>query len=201
MKILAIGAHPDDIEIGMGGLIAKESKKNEVLMLVLSMPSDGEKRLKEAEQGAKILGAELNVLDLDLEEIKLDRNFISKIDKVLEDFKPDEIYTHWHQDSHQDHTVTAQATFAATRQNKCSLYMYEQTLGGGITPFGFRAQRFVDISKEIDKKIQAVLAHKTQVEKNTEQWVEGIKSRAFYRGYQMRVKYAEAFEVVKIVEK
>lgn len=75
--------------------------------------------------------------------------------------------------------------------------MYEQALPGGLSPSAFRGQAIVDISDTIDLKIQSVLAHESQVQNFTEQWIEGIKGRAAYMGFRINVKYAEAFEVVK----
>jgi hypothetical protein len=53
----------------------------------------------------------------------------------------------------------------------------------------------------IETKVSSVVAHKSQVKLNDEWWLYGIKGRAMYRGYQINVKFAEAFEVVKEVEK
>jgi LmbE family N-acetylglucosaminyl deacetylase len=78
--------------------------------------------------------------------------------------------------------------------------MYEQTIPGGIVPGGFKAQSFVDISDFIDQKIASIQAHQSQHELNGELWLQGVKGRAMYRGYQMNVAYAEAFEVIKEIE-
>ena len=78
--------------------------------------------------------------------------------------------------------------------------MYEQALPSGLTPYGFRAQAFVDVSDTIDLKIKGVLAHESQVQNFSEQWIQGIIARATYMGFQINVKYAEAFEVVKEIK-
>lgn len=75
--------------------------------------------------------------------------------------------------------------------------MYEQTIPGGIVPYGFREQSFVDITEVIDVKMNSIMAHKSQAKINGEWWLYGIRGRAMSRGYQINVKYAEAFEVVK----
>jgi hypothetical protein len=110
-------------------------------------------------------------------------------------------YTHWDQDSHQDHTAVARTVIAAARKNRCSLLMYEQTIPGGVVPGGFKAQSFVDISDFIDRKTQSILIHRTQIAMNGgDWWLEGLRGRAMYRGYQINVRFAEAFEVVKEVD-
>jgi N-acetylglucosamine malate deacetylase 1 len=201
MKVLVFGAHPDDMEIGMGGTIAKHTHRgDEVRMVVATLPSQRERRLEEMRQGAEILGARLSALDIQAEELQYNRDIVRRIDSMLEEFAPDLIYTHWDQDSHQDHNVVSRAVISATRKNRASLLMYEQTIPGGIVPGGFRGQSFVDISDFIDLKIRSIVAHTSQYEVNGDAWLQGIKGRAMYRGYQINVAYAEAFEVIKEIE-
>jgi LmbE family N-acetylglucosaminyl deacetylase len=195
--ILAFGAHPDDIEVGMGGTIKTFSQKNEVTLVIISIPDDDEVRRKEAAKAAETLGADLKILDVDPDKLSFDRRLVNKIDKVIRDGAPDFVFTHWNCDSHQDHVAVSCAVNAATRKNNCCVYMYEQTIPGGIVPFSFRAQSFVDISKAIDTKMASVKDHKSQVERNGDWWIHGIRGRATFRGYQINVNYAEAFEVVK----
>ena len=201
MRVLAFGAHPDDIEVGMGGAIARYSKnKYDVIMVIATIPNKREVRWKEAENAAKILGAELLILDIVPDKMVFSRELVRRFDEVIKAHSPDIVYTHWNHDSHQDHVAVANAVIASTRKNNCSLYMYEQTIPGGIVPYGFRTQSFVDISEEIDIKISSIMAHKSQVGMNGEWWLYGVKGRAIYRGYQINVKYAEAFEVVKEIK-
>lgn len=202
MGVLAFGAHPDDIEVGMGGTIGRYSKnKYDVIMVIAAIPNKREVRWKEAENGAKKLGAELLILDIDPDRMIFSRELVRRFDEVIREQSPDIVYTHWNHDSHQDHIAVANAVIAATRKNNCSLYMYEQTIPGGIVPYGFRTQSFVDISEVIDTKIDSIMAHESQVGMNGEWWLYGVKGRAMYRGYQINVKYAEAFEVVKEIKK
>jgi len=202
MRVLAFGAHPDDIEVGMGGTIARYSKnKHDVIMVIATIPNKKKIRRKEAENAAEILGAELLILDIDPNRMIFSRELVRRLDEVIQEYSPDIVYTHWNHDSHQDHVAVANAVIAATRKNNCSLYMYEQTIPGGIVPYGFRAQSFVDISEVIDTKIDSIMAHESQVGTNGEWWIYGVKGRAMYRGYQINVKYAEAFEVVKEIKK
>lgn len=201
MKVLVFGAHPDDMEIGMGGTIAKHAHSGDaVLMVVATVPSQHERRRQEAEQGAEILGAQFSSLDIPVEELEYDRALIGRVDAILDDFSPDVIYTHWYQDSHQDHQTIFRAVISAARKNRSSLLMYEQTIPGGIVPGGFKAQSFVDISEFIDDKIRSIMAHQSQQEVLGDGWLEGVRGRAMYRGYQINVAYAESFEVVKEIE-
>jgi LmbE family N-acetylglucosaminyl deacetylase len=198
MKVIVFSPHPDDAEVLMGGTIAKYSqKRHDVLLVVVTIPNAKERRLKEAKRSAQILGVKLTVLDLSLDEMVFNRKLVEIFDGVVKDFQPDIIYTCWNHDSHQDHVAVSNGTIAAARGNSCSLFMYEQAIPGGITPYSFNPQIFVDISDTIDVKIKSVLAHKSQVQNFSEQWLHGIRARAIYMGFLINVKYAEAFEVVK----
>jgi LmbE family N-acetylglucosaminyl deacetylase len=201
MNVLVIGAHPDDLEVGMGGTIAKYSQKgHDVLMIVTTSPNNKDRRHEESIKSAEMLGAQLEFLDILPNELVFSRELVRKYDAVVKDFKPDVIYTHWNHDSHQDHIAVSNAVIASSRKNSCSLYMYEQTIPGGVVPYAFQPQLFVDVTDTIDKKIESVRSHKSQVDANGEWWEYGIKGRAMYRGYQIHKKYAEAFEVVKDIK-
>ena len=201
MNIIVFSPHPDDAEVLMGGTIAKYAQKgHDVLIVVVTIPNQEEKRREESRESAAILGARLSILDLNPYELAFNRKLVQIFDDVIRDFPPDVIYTSWIHESHQDHTAVSKATIAAARKNACSLYMYEQALPSGLTPYAFRAQVFVDISDTIETKIKSVLAHNSQVQNFSEQWVQGIRGRATYRGFQINVEYAEAFEVVKEIK-
>lgn len=201
MKIILFSPHPDDAEVLMGGTIAKYAQRgDDVLIVLVTVPNQKEKRIKESKKAAEILGAKLLVLDFNPYELEFNRVLVEVFDKIVTDFPPDIIYTSWIHDSHQDHVAVSKATIAAARKNNCSLYMYEQALPSGLVPYGFRAQAFVDISDTIELKIKSVLAHKSQVQNFSAQWIKGIRARATFMGFQINVKYAEAFEVVKEIK-
>ncbi len=202
MKVLAFGAHPDDIEVGMGGTIAKYAeKKHDVTMVVATLTSNIKNVRKiESENAARVLGGELIILDIEPEALTFSRRLVQEFDRIIQDCNPDVIYTQWIHDSHQDHVALANTVIASARKNHSAVYMYEQTIPGGIVPYGFKAQMFVDISDVIDIKTNSIMAHKSQVELNDEWWLYGVKGRAMYRGYQINTKYAEAFEVVKEIK-
>ena len=201
MNVLVFGAHPDDMEIGMGGTIAKHASLGDtVRMVVTTVPSQVERRQAEARRGAEILGAEFMCLDIPAEEMEYNRNLVGRVDALLAECNPDLIYTHWDKDSHQDHNTISRSVISAARKNRASLLMYEQTIPGGIVPEGFRDQSFVDISEFIEAKIQSIMAHESQLVANGDWWLQGVKGRAMYRGYQINVQYAEAFEIIKEIE-
>jgi len=202
MRIIVFGAHPDDMEIGMGGTITKHVEAgDDVLMVVATVPTQRELRMQEARAGAEVLGARLEILDIPSDDLGVNRRTIREFDRLLASIDPHLVYTHWDQDSHQDHNAVSRAILAAGRRNRCSVLMYEQTIPGGVTPGGFKAQSFVDITDYIDRKCRSILVHRTQIDQNGgDWWLDGVRGRAMYRGYQMNARFGEAFEVVKEIE-
>ena len=203
-NVLCIGAHPDDIEIGMGGTVSKLSSLGyRVIMLVFanSDMDNIDERCNEARLAAEYLNVEIELIKITSDKLQKNRFLVGKIDEIVRRYSPESVYTHWMHDSHQDHQIISRATISALRKNTCSLYMYEETIPGGITPESFYAQMFIDIGDHIYNKINALKLHHSQIKSHNDEntWIYGIKGRAQYRGYQINSKFAEAFEVVKEV--
>ncbi len=201
MNISAFSPHPDDVEVMMGGTIAKYTQKgHKVLIVLVTIPDQKEIRTEEAKKSAAILGAHLSILDLNPDELVFNRKLVGIFDRILQDFLPDIIYTSWFHDSHQDHIAVSRATIAGARKNQCSVYMYDQALPSGLTPDTFRLQSFVDISDTMEVKRRSLSAYQSQLQKYGENWLETIVARASYRGYLINTKYAEGFETVKEIQ-
>jgi LmbE family N-acetylglucosaminyl deacetylase len=200
MNVLALGAHPDDVEIGMGGTVARHADSGDsvTMVVVTSFPeNDTDERWTEAADAADILGCGIEILDVPHEDIRADRDFVGVIDGLLAAYEPDAVYVPWQYDSHQDHRHLTRATLAATRKNRESVYMYEPTVPGGITATPFAPQRYVDVTGTMDRKLESLRAHASQVEKHGDSWLTAVEGRAMHRGYQANCAYAEAFSVVK----
>jgi N-acetylglucosamine malate deacetylase 1 len=206
ISILVFGAHPDDLEIGMGGTIAKLSAMGyEVQPIIATLPNFVESDTKEGRKtesmlSAKVMGCKPPVfLDLSPDEMIFGRKFISLIDSLVTKYKPDSVFTQWYGDSHQDHQILTKSVISACRDQD-NLFMYETTLPGGITENSFRPQLFVDISETINTKKNALECFESQFVRCGEIWIPAIIGRCSYRGYQINSKYAEAFEVVKVTK-
>jgi N-acetylglucosamine malate deacetylase 1 len=204
--VVAFGAHPDDLEIGMGGTIAKLAKLNfEVRLVVATLPdfvkTDTKiKRKKESTDSATLMGCNApDFLDLTPEEITFGRRLVNKIDAILQKYSPEIVFTQWIGDSHQDHQALTRAVMAACRDQN-DLFMYETTIPGGITENAFRTQLFVDITTTIDQKKKALECFRSQIIRCGHLWIPAVLSRCSYRGYQMNAAYAEAFEVIKVTK-
>ena len=199
-NIIVFGAHPDDIEIGMAGTICRLTAcGHTVYSCLAAIPGNRSRRLDEARAAARILGIrDVIELPVEIDDLGYNRATIGAIDAIIQTFKPHSVFTHWNEDSHQDHVNVTRCIIAATRKNSFNVYMYEQTIPGGITTAGFRAQYLIDISPYIERKMAAINAHGSQLSHNGEWWSQGIRGRAMYRGYLIHTSYAEAFEIIKI---
>lgn len=202
-RVLAFGAHPDDVEIGVGGTLAKlAGLGTEVTIVVLTSFPDNEAdaRWNEAERAAATLGADLELLDVPDRERSFDRDMVNLFDDLLEWYDPDAVFTHWLHDSHQDHVALTRSVLAATRKNRRSVYMYEPMTPGGIVAESFDPQLYVDVSETTGAKFESLRAHESQVAKHGDAWLDGIEGRSRFRGFQVGTTHAEAFEVVKAVD-
>ena len=198
-NVLAIGAHPDDIEIGCGGTLIKFSEQgHKVHLLVMTNGSMGEDPLVRTEEqmaAKSILGAE-KIFWGGYEDTSLvvDKNMIDKIEKIISEIEPAVIFCHFPEDTHQDHRHLCQATVSATRYIR-NVLLYE-----GPTSQNFTPHIFSDIKETLDQKMAALNAHKSQIKKtNIEDLsiVEMACSNANFRGIQGRVKYAEGFHSLR----
>ncbi|MBU0605084.1 MAG: PIG-L family deacetylase [Candidatus Omnitrophica bacterium] len=201
MNILAIGAHPDDIEIGCGGTLIKYAASgHKVYLLVLSDGSFGgeaDVRRQEQLKAMKIMGAK-NVFwgGLMDTEIANNRELILKMDDIIHKVRPDVVFLNYSQDIHQDHRAASLAGISATRYVKEVLY-YEVP-----TTHHFEPDVFVDIQNVLDKKLRLLMAHTSQVKKTrvkNQTIIESARSCANFRGFQGRVKYAEGFMALRMI--
>jgi LmbE family N-acetylglucosaminyl deacetylase len=204
-SILIFGAHPDDIEIGMGGTVAKLSlnENYDVHLVIATLPNfvkfdTKEGRQSEATDSAKVMGCgNPELLDLSPDEVVFNRKFVGIVDKIVREHQPDAVFTQWIGDSHQDHQALTRAVIAACRDLN-NLFMYETTIPGGITESAFRPQLYVDIANTIEIKKNALNCFDSQKIRCGQYWIDAIIGRCRYRGYQMNTEYAEAFEVVRV---
>lgn len=200
MKIIAIGAHPDDLEYGCGGTLYKLSKlKHSINLLVMTrgeMGGNPDVRQKEQEYSSKILKAKLFWGRFSDTQIPLEKETINTIEFFIKKIEPDLIFVIHPDDTHQDHRTVAQATITATRYVKNVLF-YEVPSSVNFFP----PSVFTDIGAVLDRKMELLKAHKSQV-LNTRiadlTITEAAKACALFRGFQNRTKYAEAFVPLRL---
>lgn len=196
-RVLAIGAHPDDIELGCGGTLVRHAAVgHEVVMLVVTDgqngPGDVSKRIKEAEAAAAIIGARVVFGGSQDGQVTAGSDTVKIIEKEIAALSPSIIYTHGDSDSHQDHRNVCAATISAAR-NSATLLHYQAP-----SALDFRPNFFVSLDDEsIQIKLEALNQHSTQVESSSRVSFDALDAAARYWGLQARTRYAEAFELTR----
>lgn len=227
MNVLAVGCHPDDLEINCFGTLAKFAKRNDnVYVCGLTngnlghyqiMPEELAKiRYEEAKKSAMTIGAKeyINLGVNDAYVNRYDRETTDKLIDLIRSIKPDVIITHYPRDYHMDHEETSvlvmNAAFTAT------LPHYFTKVGGCVgnipiyfmspsTKNNFLTTDYVDITDVIDVKLKAIDCHKSQTE-----WLlehdnldlrEVVKAQDRTNGRQCGVTFAENFQVCELKQR
>jgi LmbE family N-acetylglucosaminyl deacetylase/tetratricopeptide (TPR) repeat protein len=197
--VLAVGAHPDDIEIGAGGLLLRLKEEGaKVYGLVMSQGEmgapGGSRRADEARAAARVLGLD-DLWILDFPDTHL-RDCIpamrDAVEAKLAELGIDLVITHSFREIHGDHVAVFEAAKEAAR--RCSLMCFETV----STPPEFVPNYFADVTAFFDDKIKAIAAHRSQGDKAYMD-PELVRGRAAHRGLQVNVPYAEAFWVYRWV--
>ena len=200
--VLAVGAHPDDIELGCSATLAlHKAHGDKVYLLVLTKgEASGNIKVRENEcrKAAKILGVDrLFFGGLEDTEVHDGRETIDAIEKIIGEVKPDIVYAPTCKDTHQDHRNTGHAALSAGRRCKMIL-QYE----GASTQRDFTPQVFVDIKNTFDLKRKVIRVFGSQLNGRRGGYALAAKAvvgLAQYRGYQAGLDVAEAFEVGKFI--
>ena len=222
MRILAVGAHPDDIELLCAGTLVKMKKRgDEIFMAHLCSGDKGHYeikpaeltriRKKEAEKSASIIGAEIDGGFFGDFEIFNSPDARKKVTDLIRRTRPDVIITHFPDDYMMDHSTTSRlvidASFAATTPNYVTRYEFIPHMPliifmDSLAGLNFSPTEYVDISDVIDIKVKMLLCHQSQYkwlkEHDGIDYVEFMKTLASFRGQQCGVKYAEAFRTYRV---
>lgn len=195
LNILAIGAHPDDIEYGCGGTLLKYARAGHRIFLYVATHGSygGNEGLRTTEMAAS--AEKMGTEDLFWggytdTQVPLSQDLINEIETVIDKVEPSFIFTHWNDDTHQDHRTLAACTLSATRYIPNFLF-YE-----GPTSQNFNPNVYVDITDVLEEKMDLLRAHASQLTKtNIEDTtiVDMAVSNATFRGIQSRVRHAEGF--------
>jgi LmbE family N-acetylglucosaminyl deacetylase len=200
MKILAIGAHPDDIELGCGGVLLKSARQgHEVYMYTLThgeASGDPDQRISELKHSAKLIGAKTLWIDEFKDtHLSVTSDVINNIELCIKRSEPDIILTHSLRDTHHDHRAIAASTIEAGRFVP-NILSYEIPLTKDFQP-----QIYYDISDVLNEKVKLIELFWSQQSKLYLK-SHAIKGLAEYRALQSRlntsIDFVEAFEIVKI---
>ena len=207
MKILAIGAHADDVELGCGGSLLKWAREGHQITIYIATDSaycapDGTPvrsknvATEEAEASARLIGAKLIIDSFKCFEISFGEPLNARLVSLINKEKPDLIITHWDGDTHPDHQALAKATLHSSRHVP-SLLMYMSNWYIGTAQFDGRF--FVDISGNLDGKLDIIAMFHSENDRTGGKWVQDARDKAKILGKQCGVSYAEAFFVVKYI--
>ncbi|MDD5688384.1 MAG: PIG-L family deacetylase [Elusimicrobia bacterium] len=217
LRILAVGAHPDDLEILCGGTLSRYSKLGHTV--IMSNILNGDKghysmdsvtlvkvRKKESENSAKIIGA--IEISIDIPDGQLFSNLETriKIMDLIRSTRPDVILTHSPNDYMSDHTTTSQLVCDASFLAASPLFKTKIDAHNKIPPIffidtvssmNFLPTEYVDISDTFETKREMLRQHESQLiwlkEHDNIDILESIEIVARFRGLQCGVKYAECF--------
>ena len=215
MNILAIGCHPDDIEVACAGTLVKYKKQGHDVTVChvtngnmghVIIPPDElrEIRIGEAKKSGSLIGVE--VITCDVGDLLVYDNIVQrdKIIEVIRHVQPDVIITHSPNDYMPDHVAVSKlvfdASFAASVPHygtggaaKLTPLYYMDTLAG----VNFMPTEYVDISDEIGTKLDMLECHVSQMKWMRDHdgidFAEFVKTCARFRGLQCGAQYAEAF--------
>jgi len=201
VNILAIGAHPDDVEYGCGGTLTLYAEKGHSVYLWIAsdggMGGDGAVRRTEQADSGLVLGArEIFWGEYTDTEVPFNRELIVRLETAIKRVKPTMVFVNHPDDTHQDHRNLAQGTVSAMRYVPNFLF-YEVPSTQQFTP-----NCYTNIERVLDRKLASLEAHRSQISKtNIEDLtiLELAVSCANFRGIQARVKYAEAFQSVRLL--
>lgn len=215
MDILAFGAHPDDVELSCGGTLLKLAKKGlqtgiiDLTMAELSTEGNPQRRRKEAEAAARILKISerqnLKIPDGGIENKEAYRLLV--IDAIRK-YRPGLVFAPYPYDRHPDHGNASQLVsdscfYAGLEKIKTGheayrpvtvIYYYQHWVEQPVF--------IVDISEDFETKMKAVQAYKSQFVHdakgkstfiNRSEFLQSVKNRAEYFGYQINAQYGEPF--------
>lgn len=205
-KVICVGGHPDDPESGCGGTLAKLSAAgHDVKVVYLTRGEAGIQgkshdeaasiRSKEAEAACDILKVKHIFLGQVDGDTVVNNEWIDKMSGLIENEKPDIVFTHWPIDSHKDHQAESFLTMQAWMRAKKKFQLYFFEVCQGEQTLTFHPTDYVDISKEQETKRKALYCHVSQDPAGI--YACGHELMEKFRGAEAGVKAAEAFVQLK----
>lgn len=210
MKILVIAAHPDDEILGVGGTLFKHKKAGDEIFICIMTKGYEPAWTKEYMEQKKVEQKKVDKLigvtkryNLDFHATKLNNvdqgELNKKVTEVVNEIKPDIVYTHFEHDVHNDHTLTFKTAIVATRPpHKIKLICFETVSETEWSDKAYKSNYWVDITKFIDKKIDAFKIYDSEIKKGYHpRSLGGIKNLAKLRGNEICREYAESFKIIR----
>ena len=228
LDILAFGAHPDDVELGAGGLLATHAQKGAKTGIVdltrgeMGTRGTPELRDEEAKEAAKILGCSVREnLCMPDGQVSYDHESQLKVAQMIRKYRPEVVIMNAPTDRHPDHgrasRLVEEACFIAglhkiecIDENGNSLAPWRpKTMYKYLQFYNLEPNLVVDVSEGMDAKMKSILAHKSQFydPNSTEPqtviaskgFLDSVSARAMDWGRVIGVKYAEPLIAVRHV--
>ncbi|KGG12094.1 MULTISPECIES: PIG-L deacetylase family protein [Prochlorococcus] len=222
-KVLIIVAHTDDETLGLGATIAKHvSNGDKVYALSMTNGIGARENVKQEEidirakaayEASNVLGFKWlkggNFPDNAMDSVPV-LNIIKFIEEAKKEIEPYLIYTHSSADLNIDHRVVNQATFTAFRPQDKEIWQEIRTFEvPSSTDYGhksitnsFSPNLYINISEWWNKKLCALQIYSNEIRKSPHsRSIAGIENLAKYRGNQVGLSYAEAFEIIRKIER
>lgn len=194
--ILAVGAHPDDVEIGVGGLLSAHHARGDrlAIMTLTSGARGGNRAAREEESraAATLVGAQLFLEDLEDTRLQVGDPTLSAIQRVVSEVAPDVVYVHSINDLHQDHRAAHQATIVAARQVP-TVACYQSP----SATVEFHPNRFATIDGFAKAKLKLLSCFGSQVATSDYLESDVILATARYWSRFGGGRYTEPLEVVR----
>jgi len=200
MKIIIIGAHPDDPESGCGGLAAQCVKSgHDVIFTYATAFRQGRQffgrpekqvRTEEALNACRVIGVRGVVWDYPHGEINVNSENIARTTAYLKDERPDIVVAHWPVDTHPDHRCVGTLALSAYLSPETDFEFYYFEVMSGLQSIHFHPTHYVDISEVAEIKHQALLCHRSQDGEAV--WQDHELMHRF-RGRECGVERAEAY--------
>jgi LmbE family N-acetylglucosaminyl deacetylase len=222
MKILVVSAHPDDEVIGAGGTLLKHAKQGDAIFWLIMTTMNGHgsyspeqitQRENEIQKVAKRLSIkkvfQLQHITTRLDQVHLS-NIISDVSGIMKEVEPEVVYLPNRSDVHTDHQVTFNAVFACTKSFRYPsvkrVLMYECLSETEFAPTtsdqSFLPNWLVDISPFYQGKLELLQVYSSEMGQHPfPRSLRNAESLAVFRGAMAGVEYAEAFQLIKLIEK
>jgi LmbE family N-acetylglucosaminyl deacetylase len=192
--VLAIGAHPDDVEVAVGGLLAAHHAAGDTItILTLSHgASDADDAQRESLAAAELLGARLYVEDLVDSHISSSDPTVGIIERVVREIKPTIIYTHSNHDRREDHQAVHEATLLAAG-DVATIACYQSPSATAE----FSPNRFAPIEGYVGAKLRLLSCYGSRIDSRWYLEPEQVRATALYWSRYGGGKSSEPLEVVQ----
>jgi LmbE family N-acetylglucosaminyl deacetylase len=209
MKVLAIGAHFDDVELGCGGTLLKHKKAGDDIYIMVVTNSAYKSRVKncnrsaylarkEGEKSARYIGAKLICCGKKPIVLLPTEKFVLEVEHIVNKIKPDCVYTHQPNDSHADHASVGYVSMRACRKcDKVLMYRSNWYIMDNTQDDNY----YVDISSFINEKVKLLNFFESEMKNVNYAWIDFVKKQNSAAGAKVGVSYAETFQMVKMFVK